>query len=328
MADLLKKAIDDRGNPIRSVNPRDLAGVSPVFLKHLKKAMRREGGSSRRGQLVSAGLSGAFLIGWLTLSRQSVVPSAFGVPLLIAMIVLLAVVSRIVASRLGRAIRHGGFARAIAARGYCGGCGYDLRASDPDAEGYVRCPECNAQWTQARLHSAVELPADAWNPLGDGRGRVERRTKMTIDHRGAIIRRIRSLPIRLPRRVRKQLTKEHRAAIRLARRRCGLWWRLLISSLGLALLAFGLYVSRLDSGPTWSSDEMAILAVVMSVPLLLTWITEAGVNARKFLQLISDAGVCGACASPFDRDETDADGFCVCRNCGSSWRTTASRTEA
>ncbi len=319
-------ATDDAGEPIRAIDLRDLPAdegeggrAMRRFVRQLNAAARHEGGLSNRGQLIVMVVALGVLAGWGMFRSRVAVPGTVLVPAFLAVLALGVGVSWFVTRRIGLRVRRGGLGRTIAARGYCGGCGYDLRRAAEERPRFVECPECGARCSPARLLSAP-LGSTTWEPLGKGKGRVPVNRLLATDDRGALVRRVRSVPWRAPRAARRAWSHEQRRAMRLARRRCGLLWRVLVSLVGLALVALMAHiVLTTPNGPVEVRLGL-VFGVLGLVIMVSSWVTELGVSNRCFTRAARDGGVCAACASSLGESPVDDDGFRVCGACGSSWR--------
>ncbi len=321
-------AADDAGERIRAIDLNDLpvpegeAGTAMRrFVRQLRLAAQREGGLSNRGQFVVLCLTLAVLLGLGFLRTRAVLPQWFSVSGFVAILAAGTAASWVVTRRVGLRIRGGGIARAIAARGYCGGCGYDLRDAAAKRPRLVECPECAARWSPDRLLSAP-LGATAWDTLGKGGGRAPLSRRLAEDDRGAVIRRVRSVPWRAPRGARALWSDGHRNAMRRARRRCGFGWRIFMSLLAVSMLTgIAAIVIFSDAGASaFALGTLFVMLGIMGVGMLISaWIGEAGVSNGAFVAMVRDAGLCAACGAPLDAP-VDGDGLRVCTVCGSGWK--------
>lgn len=322
-------ATDDAGERIRAIDLNDLPAPEgeagkPMrrFVRQVRLAAQREGGLSNRGQFVVLCLTLAVLMGWSFLRTRVALPQSFSVTGFFAVVAAGTAASWFVTRRVGLRIRGGGIARAIAAQGYCGGCGYDLRDAAAKRPRFVECPECAARWSPDRLLSAP-LDRTEWDTLGKGHGRAPLSRHLAEDDRGAVIRRVNSVPWRAPSAARLGWTDEQRAAMWRARRRCGLAWRIFMSLLAAGLLA-GIGVIVAFSGAGTSATTIAIILGVLALSgiamIASAWIGESGVASAKFVKLVRDEGICGACGTPIDDAPIDGDGLRVCTLCGSGWK--------
>lgn len=326
-----RSAIDDAGAPIRGIDFTDLPIAEgeagrPMrrFVKQLRTAARHEGSLSNRGQLIVLVLTIAVLLGWGALNTRVQLPRLMSLPAFFGVLGLGVGLSWLVTRRVGLRVQRGGIARAIAARGYCGGCGYDLRGPAGQRPRFVECPECAARWSPDRLMSAP-LESKAWDTLGKGAGRVPVSRLLAADDRGMLIRRIRSVHWRAPKAGRRLWTDEQRRGMKRARRRTGFKWRLLASFAGLAAVAiFALPVFAGPNDLTASTYVLlgSLFAALGAVVAASTWIGEFGVSNRRFVSAVREAGVCAGCAASIKDTPIDGDGFRVCSSCGSSWNAT------
>lgn len=316
---------DDAGSPLRAIDLRDLPVADddagrPMrrLIKQIKVAASGEGGSSGSGQVISLVLTVAVFAGWSMIDHR--VPISMGS--LVAVMAVLMVVSWVVMRRLGFREQRGGFARTVVSRGYCGGCGYDLRTAAADASRFVECPECGARWAPGLVLS-VPIGSGAWDQLGKGAGRVPPATPLATDDRGVLIRRIRSVPWRAPRAARRSWSDQQRRDVARARRRCGFWLRLLASAGGIAVvgvLAWLLFGAMHDLGASGALAFSGIVALLVAAALASAWTGEAGVSSARFVSQLRDAGICGCCGMSLDDAETTPDGFRVCGTCRSAWK--------
>ncbi|MEO0630906.1 MAG: hypothetical protein AAFY46_09290, partial [Planctomycetota bacterium] len=181
-------AVDDAGSPIRAIDLRDLpvgkgnAGKAMRrFVKQLRATARSEGGSTGNGQVVVIVLVVGVFVVWGRL--EHVVPMTL--PALFTVLFVLLAMSWAILRRIGFSTQRGGFARTIAARGYCGGCGYDLRDAAREATRFVECPECGARWSP-ELVLSLPFRSSEWDQLGTSSGRVPTSVPLVNDDRGVL----------------------------------------------------------------------------------------------------------------------------------------------
>ncbi|MEL6497167.1 MAG: hypothetical protein AAF937_10980 [Planctomycetota bacterium] len=321
-------AVDDAGTRLREVRLGDLpvaegdAGAAMRrFVKQLRRAASNEGSASARGQLVVAGLTIGTLVAWSLL--QSRVPMGTGT--IFAVMGLLLVLSWEITRRVGLGIQREGIARTIVSRGYCGGCGYDLRATIGTRSRFAECSECGARWSPG-LVGSVPFGATEWDQLGTGSGRAPVSVPLASDDRGVLVRRIRSVSWRVPRSARRSWTSAQRKSVRLARRRNGLVVRSIVVLIGVLLLAgLGLLLvpALLDVGIAPATGLLPLVVLPIVVVIVTAVIGETGVVSRRFARAVRDSGICPCCSLGLDNARSDEAGLRVCQRCGAGWRAEA-----
>jgi len=281
-------------------------------------------GRSSRGQLQGLAFSVAFFALYITIRGNFRIPPLLGLPSVLMFIFGCLYISKTIMPRLGQHARRNGLAFTIASHGFCGGCGYDLRAANPDANGLATCPECGARWSVARLRSAP-LTQTLWNTLGRGFGRANKRARLNTDDRGALIRRILSTPTSYPSAGRELWTPEHHESMLQIRRKMGFKSRIFGASIGALFLALAVWFAVMAS-QNFGGDKLLPIAAAGLLTIFganisfVFWTSDFGVKGKPFVRLVCDAGICAACATPLDIKTKDADGFFVCVSCGSSWK--------
>lgn len=323
------RAVDDAGEPIRAIDLDDLAACGEADLvKRLKTAVRLDGGSSHRGQAVGLVIAVGAIAVWIVLAGQGVIPRSVGLPLFIAGLVVLTIVSRVTSSKMGRLLRKGGVARTVVAHGYCGGCGYDLRGAQAGGDGLVVCTECGARWRGGSLGSARRAGGSGWDPLGKGKGRAIQSARLANDDRGALFRRIVSVPRSMPKVGRARWKREDRVALGRVRRASGIWWRVGTLPLSGFFAFVGVWMFVGISGEVDVASAVGASLLPFGIALMITawaWLGDFGVRTSSFVRRVRDAGICAGCATPLTVEERDAEGFCVCGTCGLSWKPGAER---
>ncbi|MEO0513348.1 MAG: hypothetical protein AAF108_10705 [Planctomycetota bacterium] len=327
---------DDAGQPLRSISFKDLPDQGQRAMKRLLKtagrAVRGDAAQTFRTQAIGLVVGVALLVAFGFVRQTVQLPSSIDLPVFVLLITLIVIANRVIASRVGRGMRRAGLARTMASHGFCGGCGYDLRKQAADQTGLVLCPECGAKWSAARLAaSPVTAAAEhAWDPLGRGHGRMNRTRRLTHDDRGALVRLIRSHPRFAPAVARQRWTPAQRQTVAAARRR-SLGWRLLATFPALLMLGMAAFVfisvspsEGVSTGLLGAAFPFTLAGAI--VAMLST--NDFGVNSDAFVVRVRDGGLCPACGVPLDLDNRDADGFCICLQCRSSWKPGLSRTPA
>ncbi|MCC5821771.1 MAG: hypothetical protein LAT64_00620 [Phycisphaerales bacterium] len=329
--------VDDRGRPIRRIQRADLLRAArsdnpglAMLANRLRAAIRSE---SRRNTpdriaLVVVLVLGVMFLFFTTSAFLSMYlhPRGAGVSLLV--LVLLIWGSRRLYSGYVRRGALGQIAWTAVAEGVCGSCAFSLEGAPPDADGHTVCPECGAAWRQERIVSpywskpAVVILRPSilpWVLPG-----VRRANELfTPDDRGRFVQ----SPDSRMRTVRRELLsavspEEQRTIIR-AMRRCGCWWRALLTLVLLVMPAYFFYLAWLahrhnDVIGFWILLALAsvILLSIASVPM-----TSAFCGPHRTARVLVRHGRCGSCLTPLDGAPADDQGRRVCEHCGAAWLT-------
>lgn len=209
-----------------------------------------------------------------------------------------------------------GVAAAAVADGYCGSCGYSLKALEQCDDGCVVCPECGAAWFRSRIiqpHWEGErepVSLDSPRMMPDDRGRYVRVLDsflgpLPADRRDAIGRdEIRRISARIRRRGR---TKRFLAMLTL----------LVVASVSCVV---GI-VMWIDGG------EIALFPLLCFIVTLLFILFGIGVyrssmfvKADIICAMMKSEGLCAVCASSLEGLTTESDGCVVCSRCKAAWR--------
>ncbi len=225
--------------------------------------------------------------------------------------------------------------------GYCASCAYPVRATPPDADGIVVCPECSAAWPVGEMSTAGTRPAggDAasvadlgqihpfWTWLTGkrpyGRTLDERdRALPLVDARQLIRAGVAGLDPRRDWQLRLRLSR----GLGRERLRLGFWY--LLAAPILVLVMWGILAGFRPRPVTLGWALQGGLALVFVV----TWILVAARtvmrwwNARgeSFDRVVRRAmlaeDLCPSCAMDLRTGRLGADGLVECTRCGAAWR--------
>jgi len=155
---------DDRGAPCRlaDLSPRQIGwralGLPSVTPDFITKGEQKQTAVLETVVALAGGLVGAVLYWvvitpalshwistWGSLGRIISMSGLVVVSVVFAMIAWYLFLPRIRASRSGRIIEI------YLSAGRCAACGYALERLEPEADGCVVCPECNAAWHAERV---------------------------------------------------------------------------------------------------------------------------------------------------------------------------------
>lgn len=228
----------------------------------------------------------------------------------VGLLLLYRKVSRLVAARQ--------IAATAVAEGFCGGCGYVLQDSEPDAEGMVRCPECGASWLAAR----ITRPFWQTMPTADI-GHLDPKL-VGQDHRECFVRlmdpRMKLMPTEHKAALGPEFMSELRRRIRLE----GLFPRFLLSFLFGALTITCVYtiINALFVRGVGFGTLMWPVAGTLAFgygAFAVHWSYE-GVPRQHPTAVLLGAGLCGCCGKSLATVTPDADGCRACPHCRASWK--------
>ncbi|MGD9690567.1 MAG: hypothetical protein AB7Q91_12595 [Phycisphaerales bacterium] len=310
----LKRAAEDIGNR------------RATLARHLRDCVRAE---SRRFTPERFGVGLVVSIALLCLVSFTiwVFPQTrpFSLLLLIAasvasMIIIRAYIRRRVAAQL---------ATTAVAEGICGSCAYSLESAAHEPDGCVRCSECGAAWRRERIvrphwsRAAIHLYEPPWWMrflLFIPRSRDQ----LAPDDRGRFVRIVDSR-LRLVSPSRKQELGAPRVLeSRIAARRAGQSWRLLLTLplwiIG-ALIAYTMIGMAMSPRPdTAALIGLGIFTFLVIVSAILIVKSHLFAGPRWVIPAFRRLALCPCCARDLRAGEPDPDGCTTCPECGSAWR--------
>ena len=219
---------------------------------------------------------------------------------------------------LYRRFRHGPLAAMLVAYRRCGACAYDLRGVNPDAEGFIACPECGAAWHTSRVTRAdQDAREDRLMKSMIRSSRTPRRE--SLDHRAMPLPSPFRWPPRwltdtaTPKRVRSALNAAARKQKRLYR-----WIAIPMFSLGMITGSFFL---------TWLYDDRVYiphlpLLIIAFLVLVVVYTIFGRLWVRSAMRyLASDRfNACNHCGQALPDTPPEFDGCRVCAICGAAWK--------
>lgn len=330
----LRRAVDDRGRPVRRLSIKDLKRAArsdhpglAMLANRLRAAIRSE---SRRntpdrvvlmvsltiGVLVGNAVLMTTLISWYRLRGSG-----------LAVLSLLGLIA--VANLMLRCyVRRGAMAslaRTAVAEGACGSCAFSLRGAPQEPDGMIVCPECGAAWRAERVVAPYwDRPAFpvlrrrflAWITPGVRNPGL----LFAPDDRGRYVQCPDSRLMRVRPALLDGVPPEERRELRRAMRRVGRWRRVLL------LLALSWIPGTLFYGwwELYQAEGIGVwihLAVTVPIALVVLAIPAGSAfgGPHGTSRVTARRGRCGSCLESLDGAPVDSENRRICRRCGAAW---------